>query len=184
MAYSFNDKDKEVKEFSERLPFGVHKVQLVVATADATNEGKEFIELSFVTEDNFEDTVRLWFVGGAANISFNTLHQIAVHNQKTEEKKEKMRQAMDRVADSEELVNLLNDSTIGGEFWVTKFYDPKRTYTNERGTFRSFNTNAYGYAPKERPELMPEADQQKQELNQTFPGAKEDSAGAIPDSWS
>jgi hypothetical protein len=184
MGYQFNDEDKEVREFAETLPFGVNKVNLLLAEAGQTEAGKDYIELNFVSEQGIEDKARVWFVGKASNISFNTLLALAIHNQSTDKAKEEMRQAFESLADSEELCNLLNEKCMNGEFWVTKYYDPERTYQNNQGqTRRSINKNIYGYEPKLKPELMPRpanADGTPAD-NQTTPG--NDAATNIPKSW-
>lgn len=157
MAHEFNAEEKEVKEFADRIGFGVHKVQLVSADAGTTTDDKDFIELNIISEDGIEDSARLWFTGGASNISFNTLRQILVHSVKDEAKKAVVRDAVDAAKDTDELVTYLNKAA-GCELWLTKYYDPKRTYQNAQGqTRKSINTNVYGYEPKLKPELMPPA---------------------------
>ena len=191
MAYKFNDESKAVKEFGDYLPFGVHKVQLMLAEAGETDAGKPFIEINFATEDGIEDKARVWFVSDAnANISFNTLRQMLVHNT-PEGHKDKARDAVDAVKDIDELATLLNEKMMAGEFWVTKYYDPSRTYTNQAGdTKKSINTNMYGYEPKARPDLMPgKADENgepvvDENVAKTFPGAKPaDASDGIPSKW-
>lgn len=185
MAYDFTDEDKEIKEFAKRIPFGVSRVQFAGAIADATEDGKEFIEIGVVAENGVEDSARLWFVGGAANISFNTAHQIAVHQGKDEEEKQKIRDRVDACKNTQDLADVLNDVCgNGGELWFTKYYDANgRTYTTENGTFKSVNKNVVGYEPKPKPELMPKPqsnDPQIDELNKTFPGAEKASGVEIP----
>lgn len=187
MAFDFKDEDKEVREFKESMSFGLHKVQLVGATAGETEAGKDFIELTIVNVDGVEDAARCWFTGGATNISFNTLRDIAVHVSKDEEEKQAARDAVDAMSNSEELADYLNEKCAGGELWFTKYYDAERTYQDRDGNVRrSVNKNVYGYEPKLKPELMPSND--KDTLNKVFPGAetlKDDAAGTVPsgDSW-
>lgn len=195
MSYNFNEDDKKVREFKETLPFGVSKVQLMLAEAgviESEKDGvddKDFIELSITNEAGVEDTARLWFVGGAANISFNTLRDIVVHSAKTEADKAKARDAVDAVTSTDDLVAILNDHCIGSELWFTKYYDPNRTYQAQDGSVRkSVNKNVYGYEPRLKPELMPQeqkaADPQVDALNKTFPGNEPDAGATIPDNWS
>lgn len=160
MSYEFQAEDKEVREFAESIPFGVSEVHFAGAVADATDAGKDFIEVAIISEDGVEDTARLWFTGGAVNISFNTARQIAVHQGQTEEEKQKIRDRFDKVKDSQELADVLNDVCgNGGKLWFTKYYDPTRTYQNGQGqTRKSINKNIYGYEPKLKPELMPAKD--------------------------
>jgi hypothetical protein len=190
MAHKFNDDEKKVQEFAERMPFGVSKVQLVFAEADHTEAGKEFIKLTVANEAGIEDSAMLWFVGGAANISFNTLRQIAVHSGKDEAQKQKIGEAIDAVEDTESLCALFNEKLIGAELWFTKYYDPKRTYQNSAGyTKKSINNNVYGYEPKLKPELMPQDESQgsgNQALDDLTAGGESVDASEIPgdDAWS
>ena len=187
MAYKFSDDDKQVKEFSEKIPFGVSKVQLVGAVAGETEAGKDFIELTVTNADGVEDTARVWFVGGAANISFNTLRQIAVHNGKTEKQKQELRDAMDNCETTDDMATLFMEKLIGGELWFTRYYDPKRTYEGQDGnTYRSVNKNVYGYEPREKTELMPnkESADDRDERKQAQGEKSGDEALNIPDEWS
>lgn len=188
MAHKFTDEEKEVSERnSNYFGFGVHRVLFAGAIADVTEAGKEFIEVAFCDPDNseIEDTARVWFVGGASNISFNTLRQIYVHNA-PEDKKVDAGLSFDKVADSAELVDLMNDKLQGGELWFTKFYDAKgATYVSTRDgqTYKSTNKNIYGYEPKDRPDLMPAP---KGSVEDVIPGAEpasKDAAANIPKSW-
>lgn len=154
----FNDTDKLLKDiFDDRLEFGVHKVKMTVATAEKSDEGKEYIEIHIVgpKPDEIEDKARFYFVGGATNISFNEISRIIMHNT-PEAKKDAMKKKITALEDPEAMAALLNEVCTGGELWLTKYYDPKRTYTNAKGeTKKSVNTNLYGYEPKLKPELMP-----------------------------
>lgn len=191
MPHKFSDEDKEVKEFRDSLPFGVSRVQLVLAEAGALDDGREYIEVNVQAEDGIEDSARCWFTGGASNISFNTLRQVAVHQGKDEEEKQKIRDKVDAVKDSQELCDILNEY-IGGELWVRKEYDPKRTYQNQAGvTKRSVNTNLFGYQPAERPEFMPKkADANGNAVEDAFPDGEDitntPAAKTVPkdDDWS
>lgn len=189
MSYQFNDEDKEETSFPERMPFGVNRVQLVGVTAGETDAGKDFMELTVVNEAGLEETARVWFVGGASKYSFNTLRQIVVHSAKTDSDKEKARQAVESTVDNDALADLMNTKCVGCELWLTKYYDPERTYTTENGTFRSINKNIYGYEPKEKPELMPnkQGADDRDEKPEDYPvggePAKGSAADNIPDNW-
>lgn len=192
MAYNFNEEDKEVQEFNERIGFGRTKVQFQGAVAETTEQGKDYIEVMVMDSEGVEETARVWFVGGAAKISFNTLRQIIVHNGKDEAEKERLRQLADGAKDTSELADILNNECASGELWFTKYYDPSRTYTAADGsTRRSINKNIYGYEPKLKPELMPQEQKQVDAADypndEPFPDAKPVSAAdqaKIPDSWS
>lgn len=184
MSYNFGDKDKEVREFSESMPFGINVVQLMQVEAVTAENGKDYIELTVTSKDGIEDTARCYFVGGAVNISFNTLRQIAVHIAKDEEEKQAARDAVDATNNTEELAAYLNEKCIGGELWFTKYYDATRTYTTENGTFRSINKNVVGYEPKLKPELMPQKAPAGGDAN--FPGSEAatgDAAANVPKDW-
>lgn len=184
----FNDETKAVKEFSDsnRLPFGVSKVQISAIGLDHTDDNKEFVEVEVVGANGEEDSSRLWFTSDkAANFSFNVLRQIYVHNA-PEEVKEAARETMDAVKTTEELVEKLQEKLLGGECWFTKYYDPSRTYTTDSGTFRSVNRNVFGYEPKLRTDLMPQEAAGGTAVDKTFPGATpadSDTTGGIPKQW-
>lgn len=157
MAHQFNDDEKEVREFSDNIPFGITVVQVTGAIADVNQNDKEFIEVGVISENGVEDSAKFWFTGGASNISFNNLRTIAVHCAETDELKEKARQAVDAVKDSQELADLISEICTGKKVWFTKYYDAKgSTFTNEYGTFKSTNKNVLGYEPKLREDLMPQ----------------------------
>lgn len=184
MSYDFGDKDKEVREFSESMPFGISIVQIMQVEAVTDANGKDYIEITVTNKDGIEDTARNYFTGGAVNISFNALRQIAVHVAKDEEEKQAARDAVDATNNTEELAAYLNEKAIGGEVWFTKYYDAARTYTTENGTFKSINKNVLGYEPKLKTELMP----QKAPAggNEQFPGAQPatgDAAANVPKDW-
>lgn len=186
MGYKFNDEDKVESEFNNNyFGYGVHKVQLMLFTADHMEDGREYVDVDFCDPNDGEkvDKVRMWFVGGAAPISFNNLRQIAVHNA-SEANKEKARMAVEETADSEALVELLNDKLIGKEAWFTKYMDPKRTYIGKDGqTRKSVNKNLYGYEPKLNESLMPApADEQGNPLAGSTP-ASDDAKANIPKDW-
>lgn len=195
MSHEFNDDEKVVQEFTERMDFGVHTVKLVSAEAGTDNNDKDYVEVTVVSEDGIEEAVRLWFVGGASNISFNTIRQILVHSVDTDEKKAAVRDGVDATKNTDELVAMLNKAAGTGkaELWLTKYYDPTRTYQNAQGQKRrSINTSIYGYQPKLKPELMPKTDDVKA-VQDAMPGAQEvpfeskgDAAGStVPekDAW-
>lgn len=157
MSYAFKDGDKDAVERKEYMPFGVNTVTLLGATPGQTDAGKDYIELTVKNADGVEDNARVWFVGGASKYSFQTLQGIVVHSAKTPADKEKARMATEKCQSSDELADLLNSKSVGGELWLTKYYDPTRTYTNQSGEpKRSINTNVYAYEPKLKPELMPQ----------------------------
>lgn len=189
MSYKFSDEDKQVREFKESMPFGVSEVQFVGAAPGETANGKEYVEVGIVNKDGVEDSVKLFFVGGAANISFNTLRDVAVHIAKDDAAKEKTRQLIDGVADVDELCSTLNELCASGQIWFTKYYDAQgRTFTNQYGTFKSINKNIYGWEPKLKPELMPQKTDDNTELTKdnvadAFPGSSTEPANNIPDNW-
>lgn len=160
MSYKLTKDDKMAKERKEYMPFGVNIVKLLGATAGETAAGKDYIELTVQNADGIEDNARVWFTGGASPYSYQTIQQIVVHHAKTDADKEKARLAVEKCQDSDELANLLNSKCEGAELWLTKYYDPSRTYMNASGeTKKSINTSIYGYEPKLKPELMPKTDE-------------------------
>lgn len=186
MAYDFNEEDKSVEDMAERMPFGVNRVELLEAIAGVTDAGKDYIELKVANDTGMEDSARVWFVGGASKYSFATLRQIAVHHAKDADK-EKARMAVENCKNSDDLAALLNKMVIGGELWLTKYYDPINTYEREGNTYRSINKNLYGYEPKLKPELLdaPKAGNAGDAVTDAFPGATAEASDAIPsdDAW-
>ena len=154
----FSSEQKEVKEFKDDyFTYGVHKVKLGVADHGKTEDGKEYIDITVVSEDGEkEDTARVWFTTEKSiNYSFNVLRTIIVHNA-PEAKKDEARKLADAVETTEALADLINEKCMGGDLWFTKYPDPERTYTNQAGEVKkSINKNVMGYEPKERPELLP-----------------------------
>lgn len=188
MAYDFTDEDKAAtSDFQDRIDFGVSEVILVGATAGETQDGKDFLELTVADKNGTEDSARVWFTGGASPYSFQTIRQIVVHTA-PEADKEKARMAVENTKNTDELADLLNKNCEGKQLWFSKFYDPTRTYTNDRGTFKSINSRIYGYRPKDQPELMPKADTGVDSaVTDAFPGAEklDDASGSVPpaDAW-
>ena len=178
MSYKFNDEDKQAEARQEYLPFGVNVCKLVGATSGVTEAGKDYIAVT-VDSDGIEADARVWFTGGAAKYSFQTIQQIVVHSAKTDTAKEQARQATDKCQDTDALANLLNSKCVGAECWVTVYYDPARTYTNSNGELKkSINTNLYGYEPKLKPELLP-VEGPKDEVHPV----NDDTEVTIPGEW-
>jgi hypothetical protein len=183
MAHKFSDEDKTAEERKDYLPFGVNTVKLVGATAGETESGKDYIEVTVATDDGIEDNARVWFTGGASKYSFQTIQQIVVHSAKTDSAKEKARMEVEKCVDTDEMTNLLNSKCVGAECWVTKYYDPTRTYVNQSGeTKKSINTNLYGYEPKLKPELMP-VEQPKDTIHPVDGEITDDGKINIPGQW-
>lgn len=192
MAHSFNDDEKEVREFAQSMPFGVNVVQVTGAIADQNAKGTDYIEVGVVNEQGVEDSAKLYFTGGASNISFNTLRQIAVHCAESEEDKETARQRVDAVKDSDELAAVISELCTGKQIWFTKYYAADgSTYTNEYGTFKSVQKSVLGYEPKERPDLMPNKESaddrdERKAGNDPLAGAEpasKEAADNIPSDW-
>lgn len=187
----FNDEDKVDSGFSnDYLPFGISRVQLMLFEHGGTGDDEsEYIEATVCKPEDGEitETARFWFsTDKSANISFNAIRQIVVHNA-AEKDKQKARDAVDACGDCEELTTLLNEKLIGGECWFTKYYDPTRTYQNKSGvTKKSVNKNLLGYEPKLKPELMPQDDGQSAAPAQTPLGGEDvtdDPTVKIPSKW-
>lgn len=186
MAYKFDDEVKAVKEFNDStwLGFGVHKVKIGAIEHGLTENDKEYVEFTVLGENEEEDTARVWFTSQkAANYSFNICRSIYVHNA-PKDKKDAARDQFDALEDAEAMVKLMNEKLIGGECWFTKYPSPDRTYQAADGSIRkSIDKNVYGYEPRLREDLLP-VDEQKDELNKTFPGSTADASVNIPDDWS
>lgn len=185
----FNDEDKVDSGFSnDYMPFGVSSVSLMLFEHGGTGDGEsEYIEATVCdpNDDEKTETARFWFsTDKSANISFNAIRQIVVHNAK-EADKAKAREAVDACADGDELTALLNEKLIGGQCWFTKYYDQTRTYQNKSGvTKKSVNKNLYGYEPKLKPELMPQDESKTTVAEQVGgEGVTNDASVKIPSKW-
>lgn len=188
---AFTDEDKVEREFKESLPFGITVVKITGVLSDTAESGADFIEIGVQSEDGIEDEARLWFTGGATPISFNTVRDIAVHNQTDDKTKDAVREAFAKLKSSEELAELIATKMIGQQAWFTKYYDPSRTYSGKDGTQRrSINKNILGYEPRLKENLMPTG---QQELKPTdYPdsavpfeseGDAKSSSAEIPKAW-
>lgn len=158
----FNEDNKTVKEFSSGnwFAYGVHKVHIVLVELGETDASKEYVEVTILGDNEEEDTARVWFTTDkAANYSFNVLRQIYVHNA-PEDKKDTARDEMDGVADTKELVDLLQ-KTVGGNCWFTKYPSADRTYQAQDGTTkRSIDKNIMGYEPQLQADRIPKETEQ------------------------
>lgn len=183
----FNDESKAVKEFADSnyFGYGVHHVHIGAVdrgfTGDDPENGKEYFEITVLGDNEEEDTARVWFSSDkAANYSFNVLRQIAVHNA-PEDQKDAMRDTVDAVADTEELLKVLNEKVVGGDCWFTKYQSPDRTYKAADGTVRkSVDKNVYGYEPKLRTDLISNDELTKENIDTVFPVGDDAGSVAIP----
>lgn len=150
---------EDMKDYETYLKFGVHKAKILTFEYGTHENGSEYID-AFFEVDGVESEARLWFnADKLKGMRFNlvTLKGIYTHNA-PESKKEAAKAAFEKCADLMSVVELLNAKLGGKEMWVSKFYDPSRTYEKEGQTYRSINTNIHGYEPEMKPELMPQED--------------------------
>lgn len=152
--------DKAVSERGNYFSYGVHLVTIGLIEHSPATDEKPYIAVTVLGDHGEEDTVRCYFVGGASNISFNTLRQIYVHNA-PEDKKDDARNTIDGAADTEHLVELLSDKLMDKECWYTAYPSPTRTYLDRNNVERhSIDKNIYGYEPKLKTDLIPDGQQQ------------------------
>lgn len=166
---NFSDKHKE-EMGGEYFELGIHKVKIMLVVFDKTDEKepREFVDFT-VTDDSEtkEARVRLWFTTeGAIKYTFNIIRGIFVHNSK-EENKQKIREKVDGVKNTEELEKLC-DLLIGKEAWLEVAEDPERTYQNEAGeTKPSINRKLTGYEPSPKKVSAPAAETNAAPANAT-----------------
>jgi hypothetical protein len=186
----FTDDNKQVKEFENNwLDFGVHEVIIGLVELGQTDAGQEYLEITVIGPNDEEDTARVWFTTDkAANYSFNVMRQIYVHNA-PEAKKDQARQTFDKVADTQQLEELMQKLVGKGKCWFSKYPSPTRTYTAQDGTVKkSIDKNVYGYKPKEHPELLPKDSEAAKKDGVTIEDlggepATGDAAANIPEEW-
>lgn len=167
----FNDEHKQ--EQGQYFGEGIHKVTIVAVDGGTNDNGKEYIEFTVEGENGEEGNARMWFTSDKAiRFTFNSIRNIFVHNA-LKGKEEAAREMVNKVKNSEELIDLCNKALIGKEAWyVVEKSD--YTYTNAAGEEKQgYNRNLYGYEPK------PKA---KTAVEETFPGAEEVADGEeVPD---
>ena len=166
----FNDDHKS--ETGNFFQEGVHKVKIAGVTGGETPEGKEFIEFTVAGENGEEGNARMWFTTDKAiKFTFNTIRGIFTHNA-LEGKKEAAKDMVNKVKNSDELVELCNKVLTGKEAWY-QVEKTDRTYPAADGSLKnSYNRNIYGYEPK------PKAGSAVDELTK---GGEELDASEVPD---
>lgn len=166
----FNDdhKTEQGQYFSE----GIHKVKIVGIDGGENENGKEYIEFIVEGENGEEGNARMWFTTDKAiKFTFSSIRNIFVHNA-LKGKEEAAKDMVNKVKNSDELIDLCNKALIGKEAWyVVEKSD--YTYTNAAGEEKQgYNRNIFGYEPK------PKA---KTAVQETFPDATEISEQEVPD---
>lgn len=142
----FNDthKAEQGQYFSE----GIHKVTILGITGGENENGKEYIEFVVGGKDGEEGSARMWFTSDKAiSFTFNSIRNIFVHNA-VKGKEEAAREMVNKVSNSDELVELCNKVLIGKEAWYV-IEKSDYTYTNQAGELKhGYNRNIFGYEPK------------------------------------
>lgn len=142
----FNDTHKA--EQGEYFKEGIHKVTILGVTGGANDNDKEYIEFVVGDTKGTEGTARMWFTTDKAiSYTFNSIRNIFVHNA-SKGKEEAAKDLVNKVTNSEELVELCNKALIGKEAWYTVEMSDY-TYTNQAGELKhGYNRNITGYEPK------------------------------------
>lgn len=111
--------DKDFEARGKYFELGVHEVYITSFERGTTpNTGSEFIEFGIVGENNEEDSVRLYLTEKAAEMTLKILGGIAVHNQDTEEKKQKVRQAFKDIDDTDKLTDKMLERFKDMQAWI------------------------------------------------------------------
>lgn len=160
----FTDDDKAERSNKNYFTEGIHEVQIEGVTGGVSDSGSEYFEFSLLGAEGQEGTARVYFTDAAKPYSFNTVRSIFVHNTESEEGKEKMREKVGAVKDTDDLLKLCQ--ALRGKMCWLMIEDAGTTYTSERTgkTYKNFNRNIYGYEPKPR---TPQA-----QLQQAVPDAE------------
>lgn len=142
----FNDTHKA--EQGEYFSEGIHKVTILGVEGGTNANGKEFIKFIVGGENGEEGEASMWFTSDKAiAYTFNSVRNIFVHNA-TKGKEEAAKELVNKVKNSEELVELCNKALIGKEAWYT-VEKSDYTYTNQAGEQKhGYNKNITGYEPK------------------------------------
>lgn len=153
MAISFSDSHKEDSKYFET---GVHKVKILSVFEDVNANDKPFFGFDIKGENGETDTARLWFsTDKAIAMSFGVIRDIMVHNA-PEGKKDAIRDEINKVKDTDELLAIAQASLKGREAWYEVAQNG--TWTNDQGEVKnSYNKNLYGYEKKPKkvtPEMI------------------------------
>lgn len=145
MADFTNDHKAEQGSY---FPEGIHKITILGVTGGANDNDKEYIEFVVGDTNGTEGTARMWFTTDKAiSYTFNSIRNIFVHNA-SKGKEEAAKDLVNKVTNSEELVELCNKALIGKEAWYT-VERSDYTYTNQAGELKhGYNRNITGYEPK------------------------------------
>lgn len=144
----FNDSHKA--EQGQFFPEGIHKVTILGVEGGTNPNGKEFIKFTVGGENGEEGEASMWFTSDKSiAFTFNSIRNIFVHNA-TKGKEEAAKELVNKVTNSEELVDLCNKALIGKEAWYQVELSDY-TYTNQAGELKhGYNRNIFGYEPKPR----------------------------------
>lgn len=142
----FNDTHKQ--EQGAYFPEGIHKVTILGIEGGTNENGKEYIDFIVGGANGEEGSAKMWFTSDKAiAFTFNSVRNIFVHNA-TKGKEEAAKELVNKVKNSEELVELCNKALIGKEAWYTVEMSDY-TYTNQAGELKhGYNRNITGYEPK------------------------------------
>lgn len=140
--------DDDLKEPEPFFKEGVHRVVIDSAKFEKNQDGKIFLEVKVIGEENQKADARLWFTEKARPYSIDTIRKIFVHNAADDSAKDKIRTAIAMIKSLAEL-NAILPKLAGKECWYSiKKLD--NTYIDRNGNEKnSYDKNLTSYKPTE-----------------------------------
>ena len=126
---------------------GVYKVLIESATRGKTDKGTEYIEFKVLGEEDQTGKARKYITEKSAQYTRNFLAGIAVHNQTTEEEKQKVRDSFKKPLDTDTWTDKYLEKFKNFEAWIDVYEDENAPKSN--GGFYK-RTEIFHYEPKHR----------------------------------
>lgn len=116
---NMTEDDLKERTMGNWFNYGVYPVVIEEAKRDTNKNGKDFISLKVLGENDEEAVVQLWVTTeNAAKISLATLSAIGVHNQTTDAEKKKVRDAFLAIDDTDKVTDKFLSAFKGKEAWI------------------------------------------------------------------
>lgn len=153
--------DEHKVEGGKYFELGIHKVFINTVVQDFTDDKREYFDFTVVddlkADEPTEAKVRLWFhTDKSIKYSFSIIRGIFTHNA-PEGKEDAIREKLQQVDDTDELIKLCAKNLPGKECWLEVSEDPTRTYEKDGEQKPSINRNITGYEPQPKQVSAPAA---------------------------
>jgi len=133
---------------SNYFDVGVHLVMIDSATRRVNDKGKSFVEVKFQGVHDEQGDAKLWFTTEkGSKYSARVINGIIVHNQTSDEAKEKARAVLQKIKSTSEYDDKFLTKLKGKEAWIEVYEDTNAPKPNG-GYYK--RTDIYQYEPKPR----------------------------------